>query len=90
MADPTVIVRIAFDTDPMAAVPTWTAVSADVQSIYTKRGRRHELGRMETGIAIIELLNVDGDYWPLNAGGAYFGKVLPGKKINIPMWLPTV
>lgn len=78
-----VIVRIAFDTDPMAAVPVWTDVSADVLSIYTKRGRQHELGRIETGIAVIQLLNIDGDYWPLNAGGAYSGKVLPGKRINI-------
>lgn len=80
---PTVTVRIAFDTDPMADVPTWTDVSADVLSIYTKRGRQHELGRMETGTAIVQLLNTDGNYWPLNAGGAYFGKVEPGKKLNI-------
>jgi len=83
MADPTVIVRIAFDTDPMAAVPTWTTISTDVLSFYTKRGRQHELGRIETGIATIQLLNTSGNYWPLNLGGAYAGKVLPGKKINI-------
>lgn len=83
MAEPTVIVRIAFDTDPMAAVPTWTVVSSDVLSLYTKRGRQHELGRMETGKAVIQLLNVDGNYWPLNELGAYWLKVLPGKKINI-------
>jgi len=83
MAEPIVIVRIAFDTDPMAAVPVWTDVSADVLSFFTKRGRQHELGRMETGIATIQLLNTSGDYWPLNLGGAYTGKVLPGKKINI-------
>ena len=78
-----VIVRIAFDTDPLAVTPTWTDIYADVLSIYTKRGRQHELGRMETGIATIQLKNTGGNYWPLNAAGDYFGKVLPGKKINV-------
>ena len=78
-----VIVRIAFDTDPLAITPTWTDIYADVLSIYTKRGRQHELGRMETGIATIQLKNTGGNYWPLNAAGDYYGKVLPGKKINI-------
>ncbi len=76
-------VRIAFDTDPFAVTPTWTDVRADVLSMYTKRGRQHELDRIETGLATIQLLNVDGNYWPLNAGGSYYGKVLPGKKINV-------
>lgn len=83
MADPTVTVRVAFDTDPMAAVPTWTDISATTTSFFSKRGRQHELNRMEGGVAEIDLLNTSGDYWPLNAGGSYFGKVLPGKKVNI-------
>lgn len=83
MAYPTVIARVAFDTDPMAVTPTWTDISSDVLSIYTKRGRQHELGRIEAGISTIQLKNTSGNYWPLNAGGDYYGKVLPGKKINI-------
>jgi len=83
VSDPSVTVRIAFDTDPMAAAPAWTDISSTALSIYTIRGRQHELNRMEGGIAEVELLNTSGDYWPLNAGGAYVGKVLPGKKINI-------
>ncbi len=82
-ANPVARVRIAFDSDPFDATPIWTNIHADVLSLYTKRGRQHELGRMETGIATVQLLNVAGNYWPLNVGGDYYGKVLPGKKINI-------
>ncbi len=83
MAWPTLTLRIAFASDPMDAAPVWTTITADVRRIRIKRGRQHELDRMEAGSMSLELKNFQGNYWPLNAGGAYFPNVLPGKRINL-------
>ena len=83
MAWPTLTLRMAFASDPMDAVPVWTTITNDVRRIYIKRGRQHELDRMEAGTCYIELLNQHGNYWPLNAAGAYFPNVLPGKRVNL-------
>jgi len=83
MALPTMTVRIAFDTAPFAAVPTWTTITSDVIAFSSYRGRMHELDRMEAGTAMVLLNNSSGNYWPYNTGGAYYGDVLPGKRINI-------
>lgn len=83
MAFPTVQVLVAFTTNPFDAVPTWTDISSDVKEIHTKRGRQHELDRMEAGTAIILLNNADGDYWPGNVGGSYYPNVVPGKRILV-------
>jgi len=74
-------VRIAFDSDPFDAAPAWTSVNA--MEIHTKRGRQNVLGRMEAGTATVVLPNEDGAYWADNAAGAYYGKIEPGKRINI-------
>lgn len=83
MAQPTITVRIAFATDPLADTPTWTDVSSDVMSFSTRRGRQHELNREEAGTATVVLLNTSGNYWPDNTGGDYYGNIAPAKKINI-------
>jgi len=68
----------------MAVTPTWTNLNGlDVLSISIKRGRNHQLDRIEAGEAIIELNNSSGNYWPDNAAGPYYGYILPGKKFNI-------
>ena len=76
-------VRIGFASNPFAATTTWTDVTNDVIAFKTKRGRQHELDRIEAGIATLLLNNADGNYWPDNAGGSYYGNVKVGKKINI-------
>lgn len=83
MAWPTLTLRIAFASDPMAASPSWTTVTSDLRSITIKRGRQHELNRMQAGIADLELNNRHGDYWPNNTGGSYYPNVLPNKRINL-------
>ena len=75
--------RIAFDTDPLAYPPTWTDVSSDLVNISTKRGRQHQLDRIEAGTANVLLKNIDGNYWPDNAGGDYDPNVKIGKRLNL-------
>ena len=78
----TVTVRIAFASNPFAA-PSWTDVTSLCMGFSTRRGRQHELDRMEAGTATITLLNTNGALWPNNTGGAYYPNILPGKRINI-------
>lgn len=83
MALPEIKIRIAFDTDPFDASPVWTDVSADAMSYSIRRGRQHELDRVEAGTATIVLNNQSGNYWPNNTSGDYYPDILPGKRINI-------
>jgi len=83
MSAPAPIVRIAFASDPFAVSPSWTTISSTVMSLTINKGRQHELGRMEAGVASVVLLNTSGDYWPNNSGGSYYPNVKPQKKINI-------
>lgn len=83
MAAPTYICRIAFSSNPFAATPTWTDVSADLMNFHTRRGRQWELNRMEAGTATVRLRNLQGNYWPNNTTGAYYGNILPWKRVNI-------
>ena len=83
MAEASLIARIAFSTAPFASTPGWTDISNTVLRCSTRRGRNHELDRMESGWAVVQLLNTSGDYWPYNTTGAYTPNVLPAKKINI-------
>lgn len=73
-------VRIAFDTDPLDAVPVWTEV--DALELHTKRGRQFALGRMEAGTATLVIPNSDGKFWP-DKPGPYFGMIDSGKAISI-------
>ncbi len=77
-----IYMRIAFSTNPFSS-PVWNDVSKDLMSLSVRRGRQYELNRMEVGTSIVQLLNINGDYWPTNTSGAYYPNVLPYKRINI-------
>uniref|UniRef100_A0A6M3KDL9 Putative tail protein n=4 Tax=viral metagenome TaxID=1070528 RepID=A0A6M3KDL9_9ZZZZ len=80
---PQILVDIAFASDAMAVTPTWVDVSADCRAYQFRKGRQHELDRMQSGQATIVLDNSAGNYWPDNAGGTYYPNVIAGKKIRI-------
>lgn len=83
MAVPSVVVRIAFDSDAFTASPVWTDVSSDLISFRIVKGRKNVLDRMESGIAEVVLKNTSGNYWPDNSGGSYFPNIKTTKRINI-------
>jgi len=83
MSLPTITARIAFATGPLAVTPTWTDVSSYVRKVSIRRGRQDELNRMEAGTATVVLDNLDRRFDPTYTGGAYYGTVLPMRKINI-------
>lgn len=78
-----IAIRVAFDSTPFAVTPSWTDIMADVQSGTIRIGRQHELDRIEAGVATLTLFNSDGDYWPSNSSSAYYGNLLPGKRLSI-------
>lgn len=80
---PSVTVEIAFATDPGATTPVWTNVTPTVRSVSIRRGRQHELDRVEAGTASITLHDVDGRYSPQNIAGPYYPNVLPMRRIRV-------
>lgn len=82
MSLPTITVRIAFATDPLAATPTWTDVSSYVRALRIRRGRQDELNRVEAGTAEVVLDNRDRRFDPTYTSGPYYPNVVPMRKIN--------
>lgn len=81
-------VEIAFSTDP-GATPTWSDVGSKVRKLSFRRGRQHELGRIEAGTAMVVLDNTGGDFDPTHAGGIYYPNVLPLRCAGCAYGLPT-
>jgi hypothetical protein len=77
----TPILEMAFTgTD---TTPTWTNVTAYLQSFGTRRGRSHELDQFSAGTLSLTLKNNDRRFDPEYAAGPYFGNLTP----NIPVRL---
>src|SRR4030095_9500589 len=79
---PSLTVEVAFSTDP-GATPVWTNITPTVRECRIRRGRQHELDRVEAGTASIVLHDVDGRYSPSNTLGPYYPNVLPMRRIRI-------
>jgi len=75
--DPTGIIQMAFGQSIFTESPDWTSVSDDALSLGIKRGRVHDLDRIEAGTATIVLKNLDGNYWRYNTDGDYTPNVKP-------------
>lgn len=67
--------------------PSWTelAWTGDLLRFNIKRGRMHDLDKVETGTAIIELLNTRGDYWRYNTASPYYPYLKPGILVALSM-----
>jgi hypothetical protein len=76
-------VAISFSGNTLDLSPAFTDVSSDVMSVAVRRGRQHELNRIEAGTAKIVLLNTSGNYWPDNSGGSYYGNIEPLKRVKV-------
>jgi hypothetical protein len=79
-------VEIAFATAPLAATPVWTDVTAYVKQLSTRRGRSHELNRVDAGTATLTLDNADRRFDPLNTVSPYAPNVLPLRKCRLSMF----
>ncbi|MBI4496318.1 MAG: hypothetical protein HY689_00230 [Chloroflexi bacterium] len=82
MSVPVVTVEIAFATDP-GDTPTWTDVSDYVRGVSIRRGRQHELARMEAGTCTLTLDNRDRRFDPANTGSPYSPNVIPMRRVRV-------
>jgi len=84
MTAPTITVEIAFSNGPLDAMLSWTDVTSYLVAInYIRRGRQHELDRIECGEAELVLKNLDRRFDPTYASGPYYPYVLPMRRIRI-------
>lgn len=82
---PALRVEVAFASAPLAASPSWTDVSQYVDSATMRRGRSHELGRVDRGAAKIVVDDADRRFDPLNTASPYAPNVLPLRKVRITL-----
>lgn len=84
---PTVVARIAFDSQPADPAPVWTVVTPWVANtpITMSRGRTDEFADVQPGKLTMVLDNSDGRFTP-SAVSPYW----PGVKINRPVQLAYI
>lgn len=78
--DPSTPLGIGILADAPADVVDVSDISLRVS---TRRGRNRILNKFEAGTATIVLEDANGDWNPQNPAGAYYGKLLPLRKIRV-------
>jgi hypothetical protein len=66
------IIEIAFVQSILTVAPTWTDITTDCQALHIKRGRMHELDKVQAGTAWFQLNNASGNWYRYNTAGAYY------------------
>lgn len=82
----TVLVQVAFASDPDDATPTWTDVSAYARldsGISINRGRTDQFSTTSPATCTLTLDNSDGRFTAGRTGSPYFPNVQLGKRIRV-------
>lgn len=83
VAEPTITVRVAFESSPFSTSPTWVDISEYVEDFTTNLGRESEIGSIEAGVAELTLDNSDGRFTPNRVASPYYPNVRPRR----PIWI---
>jgi len=78
-----VVLEIAFATNPGVAEPAWVDVTAYLYGFEIRRGRQHELDRVEAGTMTVVLKNDDRRFDPTYTTGPYYPNVRPLNMIRL-------
>ena len=81
----TVTVEVAFTNSPLTANAscTWVDITTYVRDIRTNRGRQTELSDYSPGTMTLTLDNRTRRFDPSNTAGAYYGNLVPMKKVRV-------
>lgn len=82
MSIPPLTLEIAFGSDPGDA-PVWTALPGRLRGFTISRGRNHELDQFQAGRLSLILDNRDRALDPEYAAGAYYGDILPMRRVRL-------
>ena len=82
MGLPTITVEVAVDTDP-GDTPVWTDVTAQHISSVIRRGRNHELDKVEAATCRTRLRDPDGDFDSTNLASPHYPGVRPMRRMRI-------
>lgn len=83
LLEPNYLIWFAPGYDAKNATPSWVDISRDLISVSTVRGSPAELDRNNPGIATVVVDNWAGAYDSANAGGPYYGDLVPNVRIKI-------
>jgi hypothetical protein len=79
---PTLTCEIAFGTDP-GTTPVWTDVSDRHITSRIRRGRNHELDKVEAATSVTRLRDPDGAFDSTNLGSPYSPNVRPMRRMRV-------
>lgn len=82
---PDLVVQIGFDAGPSTALGStlWYDVSHLVRAVTTNRGRSAETDDFQAGTCSVTLANADRLFDPEYTAGAYYGRLLPQRRIRV-------
>lgn len=80
MTFPQLKLKIAWDSDPLAASPVYYELDPVIHNGSISRGRSRMLDRGEAGTMTLRMSNLSGFLDPTYTGGPYYGKIKLGAK----------
>ena len=78
----TVQVEAGFGSGPLAALPTWTDITADVRLLQLRRGRSSVHSNFDAGTMTVVIGNDDGDYDSINTSSPHFDNMKLGTPLR--------